>query len=277
MSTLKLRESHKHFGGRSEFYSHDSVCCNHPMNFAVFRPPNEDGAPILYFLSGLTCSEENFMLKAGAQRLASELGLFLVVPDTCPRIDFNGSENREDLGTGAGYYIDATAAPWDAHYQMYSYVTDELPALIQAEFPVDASRESIFGHSMGGHGALMVYLRNQDRYRSISAFAPVSAPTARPQPPAPLIEYLGDDKEAWKAYDSTELLKRHGSRLPILIDQGSADPLAAYLQTDLFVAAAQAKGVDISYREQPDYDHAYFFISSFIDDHLRWHADALNR
>lgn len=273
---ITLRERHRHFGGHTEFYHHQSACCDHEMRFAVFRPPIEQNAPILYFLSGLTCSEENFTLKAGAQRLAAELGLFLVIPDTCPRIDFNGSEQRDDLGTGAGYYLDATQGPWAKHYKMYSYVTDELPELIKSNFPVDASRESIFGHSMGGHGALMLYLRNQQRYRSVSAFAPVAAPTQRQTVPAAFSEYLGDDQANWQAYDSTLLLKKHGSKLPILIDQGTEDPVAPFLHTEQFVAACTEQKVALTMNWREGYDHAYFFISSFIDKHLHWHAKALS-
>lgn len=275
---MRLRQQHRHFGGTTEFYTHDSACCNAPMNFAVFRPPQaaSQPCPILYFLSGLTCTEENFTLKSGAQRMAAELGLFLVIPDTTPRgLPELDHPEREDLGTGAGYYLDATKAPWAEHYQMYTYVTQELPDLIHANFPVDACRESICGHSMGGHGALVTHLRQPERYQSISVFAPVAATTHRDMPPAAFNAYLGGDQNAWKQYDATELVKQHGSKLPIWLDQGMADPLLAYLLPDTFAEACKAANVELKYTQREGYDHAYFFISSFIEEHLQYHAKAL--
>lgn len=281
---MQLRQQHQHFDGTTEFYTHDSVVCNAPMNFAVFRPPGAGQAqqapqapyPILYFLSGLTCTEENFTLKSGAQRLAAELGVFLVIPDTTPRgLAKLDHPSREDLGAGAGYYLDATQAPWAEHYQMYSYVTDELPKLIHANFPVDASRESICGHSMGGHGALVAHLRQPGRYQSVSVLAPVAAPTQRDMVPAAFIEYLGNDRELWQQYDATALVKKHGSSLPIWLDQGMADPILPYLLPDVFAEACADAGVKLQYTQREGYDHAYFFISSFIEDHVRYHAEAL--
>jgi S-formylglutathione hydrolase len=274
---MKLREQHKTFGGYTEFWTHDSELCQAPMNFAVYRPPQAaDGpVPILYYLSGLTCSEENFILKAGAQRIAAELGLFLVVNDTSPRGVIPGEDESEYLGSGAGYYIDATETPWAKHYQMYSYVTQELPALIHENFPVDASRESIMGHSMGGHGALTVYLKNQQRYRSVSAMAPISAPTLRYDDGGGFPAYLGKDKKAWADYDAHLLVEKRGSEKPLLFCQGADDELIEFLMPDKFVEAAKRASVEIDYRLRPGYGHNYFYVQSFIEEHLRWHAKAL--
>lgn len=276
---MKLREKHKTFGGYTEFWTHHSNVCNCDMNFAVYRPPQAEHGPvpIVYFLSGLTCSEENFILKAGAQRIAAELGLFLVVNDTSPRGVIHGEEDSDNLGSGAGYYIDATEQPWAKHYQMYSYVTQELPALIQANFPVDASRESIMGHSMGGHGALTVYLKNQQRYRSVSAMAPISAPTLRYDDGGGFPAYLGENKANWADYDAHLLVQKYGSKLPILFCQGAEDELIPFLMPDAFVDAAQAAGVELDYRLRPGYGHNYFYVQSFIEEHLRWHAQALQQ
>lgn len=274
---MKLREKHKTFGGWTEFWTHDSEACQCPMNFAVFRPPQaaQGPVPILYFLSGLTCTEENFIIKAGAQRIAAELGLFLVVNDTSPRGVITGEDDDDHLGSGAGYYLDATEAPWAKHYQMYSYVSQELPALIHANFPVDAKRESIMGHSMGGHGALICYLRDQQRYRSISAMAPISAPTLRYEDTGGFPAYLGVDKQKWADYDAHLLVQKHGSKLPILFDQGAADELYSFLMPDTFVEAAKQANAAIDYRKREEYGHNYFYVQSFIEEHLRWHASAL--
>lgn len=274
---MKLREKHKTFGGWTEFWTHDSELCQCPMNFAVFRPPQaaQGPVPILYYLSGLTCSEENFITKAGAQRIAAELGILLVVNDTSPRGVVPSEDGDDHLGSGAGYYLDATEAPWSRHYQMYSYVTQELPALIHANFPVDPSRESIMGHSMGGHGALICYLRDQDRYRSISAMAPISAPTLRYEDSGGFAAYLGKDKQAWADYDAHLLVQKHGSKLPILFDQGSADELYSFLMPDTFIEAANNAKATVDYRKREEYGHNYFYVQSFIEEHLRWHAEAL--
>lgn len=274
---MKLREKHKTFGGWTEFWTHDSECCACPMNFAVFRPPQaaQGPVPVLYYLSGLTCSEENFIVKAGAQRIAAELGLFLVVNDTSPRGVIDGEDDDDHLGSGAGYYLDATQSPWSKHYQMYSYVTQELPALIHQHFPVDPNRESIMGHSMGGHGALISYLRNQDRYQSVSAMAPISAPTLRYEDSGGFPAYLGTDKTAWADYDAHLLVQKYGAKHPILFDQGSDDELISFLMPDSFVNAAKQAGVNVDYRRREQYGHNYFYVQSFIEEHLRWHAAAL--
>lgn len=246
------------------------------MNFATFTPPQAEHGPvpILYYLSGLTCSEENFIIKAGAQRIAADLGLFLVVNDTSPRGVIAGEDDNDYLGSGAGYYIDATEQPWAQHYQMYSYVTEELRTLIHQHFPVDKNRESIMGHSMGGHGALTVYLRNQQRYRSVSAMAPISAPTLR-YDGGGFPSYLGTDKGAWADYDAHLLVQKHGSRLPILFCQGADDELIQFLMPEKFVEAAKSAGVELDYRLRPGYGHNYYYVQSFIEEHLRWHAKAL--
>lgn len=274
---MKLREKHKTFGGWTEFWTHDSHCCKAPMNLAIFRPPQAElgPVPVVYYLSGLTCSEENFILKAGAQRIAAELGLMLVVNDTSPRGLFPNEDDSEHLGSAASYYLNATQAPWAEHYQMYSYVSKELPELINKHFPVISDRQSIMGHSMGGHGALVTYLRNQDQFRSISVLAPISAPTLRETEGSGFAAYLGDDKSAWEDYDAHLLVSKYGSKHPILFDQGADDPLIPVLMPDEFVSAAQAAGVQLDYRLREGYGHNYFYVQSFIEEHLRWHAKAL--
>ncbi len=249
------------------------------MRFAVYRPPQaEAGAvPVLTYLAGLTCTEETFMIKAGAQRLAAEAGLMLVAPDTSPRgTGIAGEDEDWDFGTGAGFYLDATAAPWEAYYNMYTYVTAELPGVIAAEFPARAGAASIFGHSMGGHGALTIALKNPGTYRSVSAFAPIVAPTQVPWGEKAFSGYLGPDREAWRNYDATELVA--GSRFDgtILIDQGEADQfLTEQLRPELFEAACAAAGQPLTLRRQPGYDHSYYFIATFIADHIAHHAAAL--
>lgn len=250
------------------------------MNFSVYVPHLRkiDSLPVLYFLSGLTCTEENFMMKAGAQRYAAEHGLMLVAPDTSPRnTGIPGEEQDWDLGSGAGFYVDATEEPWSDHYQMYSYVVDELPNLIAAHFKGDPTRQGICGHSMGGHGALVCGLRNRDRYRSISAFAPISAPNQCPWGQKAFQHYLGEDRSLWSAYDATELvLTLSDDQRPILIDQGMADAfLAEQLRPELLVNACRQVNRLLIYREQPQYDHSYYFISTFIEDHIRFHASHL--
>lgn len=247
------------------------------MRFGVFLPPQaEAGAvPALYWLSGLTCTEENFIVKAGAQRVAAELGLALVVPDTSPRgLKIPGEGESYDFGLGAGFYVDATQAPWSRGYRMYSYVTRELFELVAAEFPVDSGRVGVFGHSMGGHGALTVALKNPQQYRSVSAFAPISSPMRCPWGEKALSGYLGPDRAAWREYDSTALLEDRGWRgPPILVDQGTSDPfLESQLKPALLEQACARAGVALELRLQAGYDHSYFFIATFIEDHLRFHA-----
>ncbi|HEU4536702.1 MAG TPA: S-formylglutathione hydrolase [Polyangiaceae bacterium] len=267
------------FGGSVGFYRHDSRACGLPMRLAVFRPPqaSRGPVPVLYYLAGLTCTEETFMAKAGAQRLAAELGLMLVAPDTSPRgAGAPGEDADWDFGTGAGFYLDATRDPWSKHYRMYSYVTDELPALVAASFPARPDRQGIFGHSMGGHGALVCGLRNPDKYRSISAFAPIGAPSQCPWGEKAFGGYLGPDREAWRAYDASELVKASQHPGTILVDQGTSDKfLAPQLKPEIFEAACREAGQRLTLRRHEGYDHSYYFIATFVDDHLRHHAAAL--
>lgn len=269
------------FGGTVGFYSHASTTCGSVMKFSVYQPSQAQNQPlpVLYFLSGLTCTEENFMAKAGAQQFAAKYGLILVTPDTSPRnTGIPGEDDDWDFGTGAGFYVDAIAHPWNAHYRMYSYVTQELPALMREHFPVIGDRQSIFGHSMGGHGALVCALRNPDQYRSVSAFAPIVAPMQVPWGQKALSRYLGDDRSHWQQYDASELVRVSKFHSPILIDQGTSDRfLAEQLQPERFEQACKAIGQPLTLRMQAGYDHSYYFIASFIEDHLRHHAEALYR
>ena len=279
MSKLEQLSNHHCFGGQVGCYQRDSECCAAAMRFAVYVPPHPEGAklPLLYYLSGLTCNEEVFMIKAGAQRFAAEHGIVLVAPDTSPRdTGIEGATEDWDFGEGAGFYVDATEPPWAAHFQMYSYVRDELPSLLAEHFPVDIARQSIFGHSMGGHGALVLALRNPDRYRSVSAFAPIVAPTQVAWGEKALPRYLGNDPAAWRQYDACALVAAQTHPGEILIDQGLADPfLEQQLQPQRFVQACHAAGQKLCLRQHPHYDHSYYFIQSFIADHLQHHAVAL--
>jgi S-formylglutathione hydrolase len=274
--------THRSFEGTVGFYKHQSTANNCLMKFAVFTPPQaaKGKVPVVYYLAGLTCTEETFMIKAGAQRVAAELGLMLNAPDTSPRgVSLPGDSESWDFGVGAGFYLDATAEPWARHYKMYSYVTQELPEIIEAHFPADMRRQGIFGHSMGGHGAITLGLRNPQRYKSISAFAPISAPKQCPWGHKALPRYLGPDQGQWDRYDSTELMSKltdAAQRPPILVDQGLADQfLEAQLHPHLLEAAAKKVGYRLTVRRQPGYDHGYYFISTFIEDHLRHHAKHL--
>ncbi|TBV75347.1 S-formylglutathione hydrolase [Pseudoxanthomonas winnipegensis] len=266
------------FGGWQDVYRHGSQVLGCQMNFAVYLPPQaQAGArlPVLYWLSGLTCTEQNFITKAGAQRYAAEHGVIVVAPDTSPRGDGVADAEGYDLGKGAGFYVNATQQPWAAHYRMDDYIVEELPALIEANFPVSEAR-SIFGHSMGGHGALAIALRNPQRYRSVSAFSPIVAPTQVPWGQKAFAAYLGEDRATWKAYDATELVKTSAPRLPLLIDQGDADEfLEGQLKPQLFAQAAAEVGYPITLRMQPGYDHSYYFMASFIGEHIAFHAAAL--
>lgn len=267
------------FNGRQLQYSHTSAVLNCDMRFGIFLPPQAEKkkVPVLYWLSGLTCTDENFTQKAGAQRIAAELGIALVMPDTSPRgEDVPDDENGAyDFGLGAGFYLNATQAPWSKHYRMYDYIISELPELIEAEFSVNGMR-SISGHSMGGHGAITIGLKNPEKYRSISAFSPISNPVNCPWGQKALGLYLGDDQEAWAAYDSSELLRRATEQLPLLVDQGLADNfLTEQLRPETLDDAATESGYRMTLRRQPGYDHSYFFISTFIEDHLRFHAQHL--
>ena len=277
MAGIRTISEHRSFGGTQGFYQHDSEHCG-AMGFSVFLPPEPVGAPVLYFLAGLTCSEETFMIKAGAQRLAAEWGLALVAPDTSPRgTGYEGATKDWDFGEGAGFYLDATEAPWCGRFNMYSYVTEELPLLLAREFPVDGERMSIFGHSMGGHGALTIALKQPQRYRSVSAFSPIVAPSEVPWGLKALPRYLGDDREAWASYDACRLLERGTFAGTILIDQGLADPfLSEQLQPERFEAACERAGQALELRRHDGYDHGYYFVSTFMADHLRHHAERLN-
>ncbi len=274
---------HRCFGGTVGFYRHQSASTQSAMRFAVFTPPQaaRGAVPVLYYLAGLTCTEETFMIKAGAQRMAAELGVMLVAPDTSPRgLNLPGESASWDFGVGAGFYLDATEAPWSKHFRMYSYVTEELRALISAHFPADPARTGIFGHSMGGHGALVLGLRNPQIYRSISAFAPISAPRQCPWGQKAFTGYLGPDHGQWAEYDATEIAARvqdGAHRTALLVDQGLADPyLAEQLHPHLLEKACQQSGLKLTLRRHEGYDHGYYFIAGLIEDHLRHHLRILN-
>ena len=268
------------FGGQQLRYKHQSAVLNCEMTFSIYLPPQtqQGPVPVLYWLSGLTCNDENFVQKAGAQQHAAEHGIALVCPDTSPRGDgvADDPEAAYDMGLGAGFYVNATQQPWAEHYQMYSYILDELPELVNAEFPVDGQRTSISGHSMGGHGALTIALKNPQRFKSVSAFAPICSPLNCPWGEKVLSNYLGDDRQSWKQYDAVELVKQAKQHLPVLVDQGDADNfLTEQLKTELLVSAGQVADFPIQIRMQPDYDHSYFFIATFIAEHIAFHASAL--
>jgi len=267
------------FGGRQLRFQHESAVLDCSMKFSVFLPPAQhqstDGeVPVLYWLSGLTCSDENFVHKAGAQRVAAALGIAVVCPDTSPRGEgvADAPDGAWDLGLGAGFYVNATQAPWSSHYRMYDYVVTELPALVEATQPVSRELRSISGHSMGGHGALVAAMRNPGRYQSVSAFAPIVAPTQCPWGRKALGEYLGDDEQEWASYDASALVAE-AAPLPTLVDQGDADPfLAEQLQPQLLIEAAKRAGYPLEYRVRPGYDHSYYYISTFVEEHLQFHA-----
>lgn len=278
-ASLNLISENRSFEGTLGVYSHASAACNTQMRFAIYQPPQAktEPLPVLYFLSGLTCTEENFMAKAGAQQYAAKHGLIIVAPDTSPRnTGIKGEDDDFDFGTGASFYVDATVEPWASHYKMYSYVVQELPALIAANFPIQAKKQGIFGHSMGGHGALICALKNPQQYQSVSAFAPVAAPMRCPWGEKAFTNYLGSNLETWRDYDASELVLTANYNHPILIDQGTTDQfLAKQLLPELFEAACQKAGQPLNLRYQDGYDHSYYFISTFIEDHIRHHAAAL--
>jgi S-formylglutathione hydrolase len=270
-------ESHACFGGEQQVWQHRSQALDCDMRFAVYLPPQAQHGPVpvLYWLSGLTCNEQNFITKSGAQRYAAEHGIGIVCADTSPRGDDVADAEGYDLGKGAGFYVNATQAPWATHYRMYDYVVDELPALVEAHFRVNASR-AISGHSMGGHGALVVALRNPGRYRSVSAFAPIVAPSQVPWGEKAFGAYLGEDRAAWKVYDAVALIADATERLPLLVDQGSADEfLGTQLRPELLDVACRTHGHPLTLRMQPGHDHSYYFIASFIGEHIAHHARAL--
>ena len=272
--------SNQSFGGQQLRYKHQSSVLNCEMTFSIYLPPQAEKGPVpvLYWLSGLTCNDENFVQKAGAQQHAAEHGIAIVCPDTSPRGDgvADDPEGAYDMGLGAGFYVNATQQPWADHYQMYSYITDELPALINGEFPVDSQRASISGHSMGGHGALTIALKNPGQYKSVSAFSPIVSPLSCPWGDKVLSNYLGDDRETWAQYDSVELVKSATDHLPVLVDQGDSDNfLVEQLKTELLISAAEKADYPMQIRMQPNYDHSYFFIATFIGEHIAFHARAL--
>ncbi|GAB3028467.1 S-formylglutathione hydrolase [Bowmanella dokdonensis] len=281
MSQLSEKSAFKCFGGWQKRFEHDSRVLNCKMQFSVYLPPQaqqDEPLPVLYWLSGLTCNDENFSTKAGAQRVAAELGIMLVIPDTSPRGEEVADDEAYDLGKGAGFYLNATQSPWDRHYRMYDYLMDELPALLQASFKL--GKAAIAGHSMGGHGALVLALRNPQRFTSVSAFAPIVNPADCPWGQKAFTAYLGEDKGRWQQYDACYLLSKSNpkTRLPILIDQGLEDNfLASQKLTRPLERLCIECGYPGEFRYHQGYDHSYYFIASFIEDHLRFHAVHLNR
>ena len=268
------------FDGIQFTYRHRSSETATEMRFAAFIPPQADQrpVPIVWYLSGLTCTEENFTVKAGAQRIAAELGLLLIAPDTSPRGDGVPGDpaGSYDFGLGAGFYVDAMQEPWSRNYRMATYIERELPTLVKSELPADMTRQSIMGHSMGGHGALTIALRNQDRYASVSAFSPICSPMNCPWGEKALSGYLGGNKERWRRYDACALLEDGAGLRELLVDQGDADQfLETQLKPQLLERACAKAGVPLRLRMHEGYDHSYFFISTFIEDHLRWHAQRL--
>ncbi|WP_340108924.1 S-formylglutathione hydrolase [Pikeienuella sp. HZG-20] len=276
---MEMLSDNKSFGGWTRRYTHHSSTLNCDMRFAIYLPPQAaDGrrAPVLYWLSGLTCTEENFIQKAGAQRMAAELGVALVAPDTSPRGADVADDDGYDLGQGAGFYVNATQPPWSRHFHMYDYVLNELPKVIEDAFPVSDKR-SVFGHSMGGHGALVLALRNPERFRSVSAFSPIANPVDCPWGQKAFTAYLGEDAATWADYDASLLMRAAAGGVPALVDQGEADAfLDEQLKPEALEAAAKAKGYPLQLNRREGYDHSYYFIASFIDDHLRFHAKHLS-
>ena len=277
--SITTRSEHRAFDGTQGFYEHQSEACLGPMRFSVYLPPaaKQGKVPALYFLAGLTCTEETFMIKAGAQRVAASLGLALVTCDTSPRASrYPGDDEMWDFGQGAGFYVDATEPPWSASYRTRTYVTRELRSVVEGNFPIRSDRRGVFGHSMGGHGALTIALTYPSEYQSVSAFAPIVAPNQVPWGIKAFTGYLGADQSKWAAYDATELVKAHRFPGTILIDQGTADKfLERELRPELFREACAQAGQPLDLRIREGYDHSYYFISSFIEDHLRHHARAL--
>ena len=282
MSTIQLSSEHACFGGVQQFYKHDSRETVGPMKFSVYLPPQAKGGkvkvPVLYYLAGLTCTDETFPTKAHAQAVAAELGLMLVAPDTSPREPrIPGDADKWDFGQGAGFYVDATEAPWSTNYRMYSYLTRELPELVAATLPALPGSSGIFGHSMGGHGALTIALRNPAQYKSVSAFAPIGNPMKCAWGQKAFGNYLGADQEKWREHDASELVARKAFPTPMLIDQGTADQFLKdqQLLPENFAAAAAKSGQQLTLRMQEGYDHGYYFIQTFMADHLRHHAKIL--
>lgn len=276
---LEEKSANRCHGGWVKRFTHRSRALDSEMTFSIFLPPRAESAavPVLWWLSGLTCNDENFMQKAGAQRTAAELGIAIVCPDTSPRgTDLPGEHESFDFGSGAGFYLNATRDPWKRHYQMYDYVAGELPALVRDNFPI-SEREAISGHSMGGHGALVCALRQPERYASVSAFAPVVNPVESPWGRKAFSNYLGDNRADWSEWDACELILAKSSQQPLLVDQGEADNfLDEQLKPDNLEKACHLQGVPLRLRRHAGYDHSYFFIATFIDEHLRYHAEHLH-
>jgi S-formylglutathione hydrolase len=266
------------FEGRQIVYKHASSACACTMRFAVYLPPAAERGPVpaLYWLSGLTCTEDNFSVKAGAQRYAAELGIAIIIPDTSPRgVNIPGEDAQMDVGTGAGFYVNATEPPWAAHYRMYDYIRDELPAVVNANLPVDPARKSISGHSMGGHGAIIIGIGNAQSYRSVSAFAPISSASQSAWGQHALTAYLGPDSRRWREFDAAAVIRAKPSQHELLVDQGMADPYLEQLRPDALKDACRTSGQRLTYRERAGYDHGYYFVGTFIAEHLRFHAAAL--
>lgn len=276
---MEIIEQHRCFGGQLQVVRHDAPATNCPMTFSVFVPEGKGPFPVVTWLSGLTCTHDNFTTKAGAYWAASKLGLMIVAPDTSPRGADVADDEAYDLGQGAGFYVNATEGPWVAHFQMYDYVTRDLPDVVFGNFPADRDRHGISGHSMGGHGALTIALKEPDMYRSVSAFAPIVSPTRCAWGQKALAAYLGSDEGAWERHDATRLIEggaAKGHYDEILVDQGLADNfLEAELKPELLEEACRKAGQKLNLRRQPGYDHSYYFISSFIADHLAFHAERL--
>ena len=278
--SLEQLSSNQCFGGQQLRYKHFSQVLDCEMTFAIYLPPQAEGGqvPLLYWLSGLTCTDENFVTKAGAQRYAAEQGVAIVAPDTSPRGEGvpDEPEGAYDFGLGAGFYVNATQAPWDKHYRMYDYIVDELPGLVNENFSVNSDKVSIFGHSMGGHGALTIALKNPEKFRSASAFAPICSPMRCPWGEKALGNYLGDNRQDWKQYDTTELIRSAKQQVPVLVDQGDADDfLIEQLKTELLIQACSEVNYPAEIRMQLAYDHSYYFISSFIGEHIKFHTKYL--
>ncbi len=276
--TVETLEEHACCGGVQGVYRHSSEVTGCAMTFGLYLPPQAEGGPVpvLWYLSGLTCTHENAMVKAGLQAHAARHGLALVFPDTSPRGDGVPDDEDYALGQGAGFYVNATEAPWSAHFRMYDYVRDELRQLVMARFPL-ADRHGITGHSMGGHGALTLAMNNPDIYRSVSAFAPIAHPTASDWGRRQLAAYLGEDESSWQAHDATLLVRERGWARDMLIDQGTADPFLDLLMPEALAAAVAEARIPAVFRMQPGYDHSYFFVASFAADHVAWHAERLGR
>lgn len=279
--TLSTKSEWTSFGGKLSVHEHDSKVTGTPMTFAVYTPPVKDGQndpfPVLWYLSGLTCNWSNVMEKSGLQRVASELGLMIIAPDTSPRGDGVANDEAYDLGQGAGFYLSATQEPWAEHYKMDEYILSELTRLVSKNFDADMERQGVFGHSMGGHGAITFALKNPDHFKSCSAFSPITSPSVVPWGEKAFTAYLGEDKSAWAAYDATELVRSgHTTDAHILIDTGLADDFReVHLKPEIFKGVCEAAGQKLTSRLQEGYDHSYYFVATFMEDHLRWHAEAL--